>query len=159
MKKVLNEKSIVISGEAEFLAYDKNGKLKGRRFVRNLVVDEGEKHIANRLFATPTQEAMSHHAIGSGTTAPAYDNTALETQYGSRVVFDTGYPQQGTAANIVEYKTTFNITSTITISEAGIFNAATDGVMLARVTFTGIVLESGDTLVVKHRITIGTLES
>ena len=58
---------------------DKDGKLKQREEVKNLVVDTGLAYIASRM-KDASATAMSHMAIGTGSSAAAAGNTALGTE-------------------------------------------------------------------------------
>ena len=60
---------------------DKQGNVKETRKIENLVVDTGLAFIASRM-KDATATAMSHMAIGTGTTAAASGNTALGTEAG-----------------------------------------------------------------------------
>ena len=58
---------------------DKDGKLKQREEVKNLVVDTGLAYIASRM-KDASATAMSHMAIGTGSTAAAAANSALGSE-------------------------------------------------------------------------------
>ena len=129
-----------------------DGELKETRETSNLVVDTGEAHIANRLSTSPTGNAMSHMAIGTGATAPAAGNTALGTEIDRNALTSAT-----NAANVITYVGNWaagNGTNSA-ITEAGIFNAASVGTMLARATFTAINKGASDTLAITWTVTIG----
>ena len=127
----------------------RNGKIIEKRESENLVVNSGLAHIADQLSASPDETAMSHMAIGTGTTAPTADDTALESEV-ARVALES---RTDSGANIV-YKAEFGAgTGTGAITEAGIFNASTGGTMLARDTFGAINKGSNDVLRIEWTIT------
>ena len=59
---------------------DKDGNLKQKQEVKNLVVDTGLDYIASRM-KDATATAMSHMAIGTGSTAAvSYTHLTLPTK-------------------------------------------------------------------------------
>lgn len=121
--------------------YDGAGALIDEQFFKNMVVNSGLEHFANLCSASPTATAMSHMGIGANGTAPAKTNTTLAGEIaGARQALSTP-PFQ--SLNQTVYNATFNPgVATGNISELGIFNAASGGTMLARVTFPTQVKES-----------------
>ena len=94
---------------------------------------------------------MSHMALGSGTTAAAAGNTALETQLGSREALDSST----VTASSLAYVCTFEAgDATGTVTEAGIFNASSSGPMLCRSVFSAITKGSSDSLNVTWTISV-----
>jgi len=123
---------------------ESTGKIIGRRCVRNLIVNTGLYHIADRLQDTLAESAMSYAAIGSNNTAVTATDTALAAELG-RVALTSKVRGSGGNANQVTYTATVPAgTGTGTIVEAGIFNANSGGIMLARTIFSPIVKGSGD---------------
>lgn len=132
-----------VKGHAVITLYGANGLIKEIHEVDNLTVDAGKAWIAARIDDTPPA-AMSHMAVGTGTTAPAAGNTALETEL-ARVALDS-------TANVGQ-TTTYTATfapgvGTGAITEAGIFNAAAAGTLLARLTFPVINKGAADTMTI-----------
>ncbi len=85
-------------------------------------------------------------AIGTDTTVFANTQTALIAQSGSRVASTETRitTTSGISNDTMRLTATFDITSSITITEVGIFNATTGGEMLARtVLATPKVVTSG----------------
>jgi len=116
-----------------------------KRPIPNMVVDAGIAWIAYLLMdATPTH--FTHGAIGSGTTAPAAGNTALETQLGSREVAALSRITTSITNDTAKYICTFTATAPWAVTEYGTFTAATAGTMLNRVTFSVINLDTSDEL-------------
>ncbi len=81
-------------------------------------------------------EYWTHLAIGTGTTAFANTQTTLVTQSGSRVAATVTRITTTHSNDTMRFTATFDITSSITITEVAIFNAATGGEMLARTVLT-----------------------
>ncbi len=137
-------------GELEIVLRDKDGNVKERRKEKNLLVNTGLNAILDRLVGT-SEAVMSHMALGSGTTAAAAGDTDLQTLLGSREALDGSTV---TAANVV-YTCTFEAgDATGTVTEAGIFNAATSGTMLCRSVFSAVTKGASDSLNVTWTITV-----
>ena len=123
----------------------------------NLVVNVGLGFIAQSMRKTTTNSpaAMTHMALGTGNSAPVGGNTSLDTQVGTRENVSTAGATVNVSNDTVEYTAHFlagNATGSIT--EAGIFNAASGGDMLCRATFTAIPKGAGDSLTMIWKVTI-----
>lgn len=79
-------------------------------------------------------EYWAYLAIGTTATAFVNTQTALLAQSGSRVAATVTRitTTSGISDDTMRFTAPFDITSSITITEVGIFNAATGGEMLAR---------------------------
>jgi len=140
-----------ITGQVAITLYDKSGAIKDERHVKNLVVNNGKNFISSRMLGT-SQAVMSHMALGSGTTAPALGDNALESLLGTREILDAS---SSPAAGVLIYTSSFEVgDATGAVTEAGIFNAASGGAMLCRTTFNTINKSSSDTLAVTWVINI-----
>lgn len=143
--------NLKVTGRVSISLYDKDGNLKDGREIKNLVVNNGKGFIASRMISGGAS-VMSHMALGSGTTAPAAGDTALESLLGVREILDSS---TSPASGVVLYTSSFEGgDATGAVTEAGIFNAATDGTMLCRTTFDVINKSATDTLSVTWTITI-----
>ena len=118
----------------------------------NLVVTAGKQWVAGRFKDGSIPAEMSHMAIGSADTAPAAGNTALATEL-NRIALTT---DGGTVStNTVQYDASWtSAAAAYAIKEAGIFNAATGGTMLARTTFAVINKGTDDTVSISWTITV-----
>ena len=93
--------------------------------VPNLVVTTGKGYVASRMKDT-TATAMSHMAIGTGSTAAAAANTALGTEANRQALTSTAV-----SGAVVTYVATFAAgQGTGAITEAGILNASSSGTLL-----------------------------
>lgn len=130
-----------------------DGELKDERRVHNLVVDTGENHIADQLSASPGGSAMSHMAIGTGSTAAAFGDTALGTE-----VDRNALTSRTDSVNVVTYVGNWAAGdgTNAALREAGIFNAGSGGTMLARAVYANIDKQAADTLAITWTVTIGT---
>ena len=137
------------SGSLRVVLTAPDGTVKDDRNFHNLVVTTGRDFVASRLVGTASA-VMSHMAVGSNSTAPALVDTALGTELG-RVALSTGTA----TTNIVTYTATFPTgTGTGAITEAGIFNASSGGIMLCRTVFAVVNKDVNDTLSVTWTVTI-----
>lgn len=142
-------------GQLKISLYDKDGQLKKETTVPNMVVYTGKVFITQSMVKTTTNTppAMSHMALGVGNVAPITSNTTLMTEFSgggnSRAAMSANV-----AGNVVTYSATFaagNCTGAIT--EAGIFNAASAGTMLARTVFDVFNKDVSDTLIISWNLT------
>jgi len=92
----------------------------------------GLAEMANLGTDDSSPEYWAYLAIGTGATAFANTQTALITQSGSRVAATVTRITTTHSNDTMRFMATFDISSSITITEVGIFNAATGGEMLAR---------------------------
>ena len=141
--------NFVVTGTPTITLYSETGAIKQQFSIPNLVVQAGKNWLASRA-KDATSAVMSHMAIGSGNVAPVTGNTALGTQLGIVALTSTTV-----STNTVTYLATFPAgTGTGAITEAGIFNAASAGTMLARTTFNVVNKDTTDTLTISWAVTI-----
>jgi hypothetical protein len=140
------------TGQLRIDHFDKNGKQIDSRFIPNLVVQVGKNFIASRMVGVAS-DAMSHMEVGTGATAPASIDSALQSPIGgSRQMFNT---TPAAVANVISYAASFGPgVGTGGITEAGIFNAASGGAMLCRTTFSVVNKAVGDTISIAWSVTI-----
>ena len=136
-----------------------NLKLKGKlaiaingdvvQEVDNLVVTAGKGYVASRM-KDATATAMSHMAIGSGSTAAAASDTALGNQLGRVSLTSTSV-----SSAVVTYVATFGAgTGTGAVTEAGLFNASSGGTMLCRTVFSVVNKGSADSMTITWTVTV-----
>ena len=117
--------------------------------VDNLVVTAGKGYVASRM-KDASATAMSHMAIGSGTTNPAAGDTALETELGRVSLTSTSV-----SGAVVTYVATFAAgTGTGAVTEAGILNASSSGTLLCRTEFNVVNKGSSDSMTVTWTVTV-----
>jgi len=145
---MINE-GLKLRGDVAVVLRDKNGNVKDERNINNLIVDTGLNFICDRMKNDET--AMTHMGLGSGTTAPAAGNTTLESQLGSRETLDSSTVTN----NQIVYVSSFEAgDATGAVSEAAIFNAASGGTMLCRVSFSVVNKAADDVLSINWTITL-----
>ena len=117
--------------------------------VDNLVVTAGKGFVASRMKDASTT-AMTHMAIGTGSTAAAASNTALGSQSARTTLTSTTV----SGADITYVDTFPAGTGTGAITEAGILNASSGGTLLCRTVFSVINKASADTLGITWTVTV-----
>lgn len=140
--------TIKVTGELKITVTKPDGNIH-ETVVPNIVVTDGKEYIASRM-KDATATAMSHMAIGTGTTAAAAGDSALETEAGRVALTSTTV-----TSNAVAYVATFAAgTGTGAITEAGILNASSSGDLLCRTVFSVINKGAADTLGITWTVTV-----
>jgi len=117
--------------------------------INNLVVTVGKNFVASRM-KDATATAMSHLAIGTGTTAAAAGNTALVTEAARQALASTTV-----STNEVAYVAAFAAgTGTGAITEAGLLNASSGGTLLCRTVFSVVNKGADDSMTITWTITV-----
>ena len=141
--------TIKMTGDLKIVLTDESGQIKHEQEIKNLVVTAGKDFIASRMKDT-TKGAMSHMAIGSGTTAANVADTTLGTELGRVSLTSTTV-----TTNNVAYVATFPAgTGTGAVTEAGLFNDGSAGDMLCRTVFSVINKGAADTLGITWTVTV-----
>ena len=139
------------SGQLDIILRDKDGKIKDRQTVKNLIVDTGLAYIADRM-ADSAESAMSHMAVGTGSTAVAAGNTALGSEAGRVSLTSTTQTNEDVA-----YIATFGAgVGAGALTEAGIFNASSAGTMLCRTVFSVVNKSASDSLQITWTVSIAS---
>jgi len=141
--------SIKLTGELRITVTNPEGNITQETVIPNLVVTTGKNYIASRM-KDASATAMSHMAIGTGSTAAAAGNTALGSEAGRVALTSTTVTN-----NAVAYVATFAAgTGTGAITEAGLFNASSSGTLLCRTVFSVINKGAADTLGITWTVTV-----
>lgn len=146
------EEAIKITGHVDIVVTDKDGVVKETRSVKNLVVTAGKAFIAASMLKTTTNSpvAMSHMAVGSGTTAAAIGNTSMEYQLGI-----VALASASASGAVVTYTASFPAgTGTGAITEAGILNASSAGTLLCRTVFSVVNKGADDAMSITWTVTV-----
>lgn len=141
--------NLKVKGRVSLELRDSQGNIKETQEINNLVVTDGLEYIASRMEGT-TDSVMSHMGLGSGSTAAAAGDTALETELGRVSLTSTTV-----SGAVVTYVASFGAgTATGAVTEAAILNAASSGTMLCRTVFSTVNKAADDTLSVTWTVTI-----
>ncbi len=140
--------TIKVTGELKVTLTKPDGNVH-ETVVPNIVVTDGKEYIASRM-KDASATAMSHMAIGTGSTAAAAGDAALGTEAGRVALTSTTV-----SSNAVAYVATFAAgTGTGAITEAGILNASSSGTLLCRTVFSVINKGAADTLGITWTVTV-----
>ena len=142
---------VKITGDVKIDIIGADGTVTDTREIKNLVVTSGKTFIASRMVGVAST-IMGFMELGTGTTAAAVGDTALETAIGSSRVALTS----GTAStNVVTYVASFPAgTGTGAVTEAGVFNDASAGTMLCRTVFSVVNKGAADAMSITWTITV-----
>ena len=140
-------------GMVSFVLTDATGQVKEQQ-DHNLVVNVGLAYIASRM-KDATATAMSHMAVGTGATAAAATQTTLVTESARVALASSTVVTTSVSNDSIQYVATLAPGSgTAALTEAGLFNAASAGTMLARTVFPVINKGALDTLTITWKITV-----
>lgn len=152
--------NITIKGFYKIDHFDRYGNLLETVTTPNTIMITGKQEVACLMGTdiTSGHTAFDYIAVGTGTTAATNTQTALITE-----TTDSGLTRAaGTGTNITTtdaYDTfqllkSFSVTGTVAVTEAAVLNAAADGVMLCRQTFSAINVVNGDTLQITWKLKV-----
>lgn len=117
--------------------------------IDNLVVTAGKGYVASRM-KDATATAMSHMAVGTGSTAAAASDTALGSELDRNALTSTTVTN-----NEVAYVCTYAAgDATGAITEAGLFNASSSGTMLCRTVFSVVNKGASDAMTITWTVTV-----
>ena len=116
--------------------------------TKNLVVTAGKEWVADRMNNANT--VMTHMALGTRTNAAAVGDTTLQTEIDRNALTSTTV-----STNTIAYGCTWAAgDGTGAITEAGLFDAASGGDMLARTVFSVVNKGASDSITITWTITI-----
>jgi hypothetical protein len=158
----MNER-LDMRGQVTLRLTDRDGNVVAERHRRNRIVRTGRQLVA-QLFAgvsggpPPTQ--VTHMAVGTGAAAPADDQVGLATERAPRKPIQetefTDFDDGGTRRVRVSLRSVFDFgeaNGPEPLREAGIFTAATAGVMYNRVVFDAVTKTNAFQLTLLWEIT------
>src|SRR4029077_15102075 len=100
--------------------------------------------------ASPDVGAFVNHDAGTGTTAAAVTDTALQTPWGGARVAGT----HTSASNVYTSVATITFNNTFAITEWGLFSASSVGTMLDHRVFAAINVVANDSIQFTYQLTI-----
>ncbi len=110
-------------------------RLLRREHYHNLVPLSGRNLVRDFLNGAVSVGTITHLAIGTGTAAPTANDTALQTEV-FRDAVTKRTPDVGKLS--IQYYLPSTAANGNTLTEAGLFNAANGGTLVARVTYQPI---------------------
>ena len=148
------KEKVVSIGTLTVEVKDAMGNTKEVRKVDNLIVNGGLALLASRL-KDASATVPSHMAVGIGTASAAGSQTALVSE-SARVAFSSStIVTTNVTSDSLQYVATFGAgVATGTLTEAGIFNAATSGTMFSRTVFAAINKTASDSVTITWKIVV-----
>lgn len=122
-----------------------DGREKGRREVHNTVRTAGKEGAADQVLASPSLGKPTHMAVGTGTPGA----TTLGSELDRNAL--TSKSRSGAIVTMVGDWAAGDGTGTLT--EAGVFDAASAGNMWMSASFAAITKAAGDTLTITWTLT------
>jgi hypothetical protein len=169
-----------IEGWVEIIVRDKNGKIKYHIGVppsakkhekktekdkyedkhncsKNIITNVGLACIIRLVFSGLTENKFGYLAIGTGTTTESATDTALQAEIKrkSATVTQTTTSIDGDTALLeATFSRSDGLSGTSNVSEVGIFNASSNGRLLARKVFSAVPLnwDAGDSITVRYYV-------
>jgi hypothetical protein len=157
------EEGFALRGQVDMVLYDASGNIKTERHIDNLIVDVGVEGVAYRIAphdgSTAPSAPYNYVALGTDDTAVDAGDDTLSAELPAGATYareqDPAAIYSTSSGNKLILSVVFGPDEgTGTLKESGLFNAATDGDMLARQTFDEIQKAADDTLTVTWTITL-----
>ena len=142
---------VIVKGEL----YDKDMELKQSFIKHNLITNAGYKFLAQCIGDSTRPAKLGYIAVGTGTNAPSLTDTALQKEL-FRKSCDYSYADNDKFLSLGVTLVPGEATGAIT--EAGILNASSAGVLFDRITFPVINKETLDTYRISFTITMEEVE-
>ncbi len=124
--------------------------------IPNLMTNTGFAGIASRINGSGGEAAFTYIAMGTGVTAAAVTDTALQAELstlGLSRANSTASRYTTTVTNdSAQLVNTFAVTGTAAVTESGILNAASVGTLLCRQVFSAINVVNTDNLQITWRV-------
>ena len=132
------------------------GHYASKMTVKNLITNAGFAGAASRLGGSGAEAIFNYIAVGTGIVAASAANTTLGTETAasglSRVAGTVSRITTTQTNDTSQVTTTFTVTGTVAVTESGLLNAASVGVLLCRQVFTAINVVNGDSLAITWQI-------
>lgn len=127
------------------------GRTKLGLVSTKVVTDGGVGFIVDAMQGLATIANLKFHGSGTGVAAESAANTALGTEVGTR---GSGTQLEGASANIYRTVATLTYSSTLAITEHGLFTASTGPILFDRSVFAAINVISGDSIEFTYELTL-----
>ena len=146
LKTIVNEKVI------------RNGKTIVDKTTHNLTPNTGLAGFIKRMGGDGSTAGFTYLALGIGTTAAAATDTALESEITDsgleRAAATVTYEDTTTTDDTLQLVKSWTATGSKSVTEIGILNAASVGILGGRVVKTAVPLESGDIYQVTYKVVL-----
>jgi hypothetical protein len=124
---------------------------------KNIITNAGLAAIIRLIFSALTETKFGYLAIGTGTTAEAASDTALQTEIKRKTATQTQTTTSITGDTCLleaTFSSSDGLTGSSNVSETGIFNASSGGILLARKVFSAVPLnwDAGDSITIRYYV-------
>lgn len=123
----------------------------------NLITNAGKALVAGLMTGDVTN-FFDYIAVGTGTTAAAATDTALETESATagltRAASTNSRVTTDVTNDTAQFLKSFTVTGTVAVTESGVFDASSTGNMLCRQVFSAINVVNGDTLQITWKVDV-----
>ena len=154
------EANLKLKGIVEYAVFNADGSKDEARseIVNNLIVNAGLAESV-QLIGGLGGTAFSALAIGSGSTAAAATDTALQTEIttngGARGAAAVTAQTTSVSGDTLQFIKTWNFTGSVTVNEVGIFNNNTSGGdMLGRQVTSSKSFVNGESLQITYKVVL-----
>lgn len=156
MKKSTHSKINTREVTTELTLFGADGKVKDHRLLHNLITNVGHAGANGRMSNQGSYSPFVNIAIGTGTTAAAATDTALQTEIttggGARGAATATQVTTTVTNDTTQLVKTFTFTSSFAVTEEGILdNASSGGNLLAHQVFSAVNVVNGDSLQITHK--------
>lgn len=126
--------------------------------IKNLVTSAGKAGVASRINGDGSAAAFTYLAVGTGTGAAAAGDTSLGAE-----ITDSGLERgaatctrvtTSVANDTAQLVKTWNVTGSKAVTEVGVFNAASSGVLLGRQVFSAINVTNESSLQITYKFQV-----
>ena len=149
--------SIKLSGRLHLVAKHKDGSVFYDKEIDNTITTVGKALFASLVLVDVGETGIDYIAIGVGTPSATALGSESSTNGGTRRggANVTGTQITTTLTNdTAQWVTTFTFTGTLVLTEAGLFNAASSGIMLASQSFSALTVVDTDTLQITWKVKV-----
>lgn len=124
--------------------------------VSNLITNAGRGLISGRINGSGSPAAATYIAVGTGATAANASDTTLQTETSTsglgRVNGTVSLVTTTVTNDTAQVTTTFSVSGSVAVTEAGLLNASSSGTLLARQVFSAVNVVNGDSLAITWKI-------
>lgn len=128
-------------------------RLITRRYIINRVITTAFVNaLVDAFQAAAYINGWNYHTSGVGTNAEVIADTGLQSEVAE--ARDAGTQAEGATANIYQSVATHTYAGSFAITEHGLFNASSAGVLMDRTVFPAINVVSGDRIEFTYELTV-----
>lgn len=154
----MNETSKIVLKTIVKETVTRNGNVIFEQETHNLTPNVGLAGFIKRMGGDGSTGEFKYLALGVGTTAAAATDTALESEITDsgleRSAATVTYEDTTTTDDTLQLVKSWTASGSKSVTEIGVFNAASTGVLGGRVVKTAVPLESRDIYAITYKIVL-----